>query len=60
MPTPLVITQVQNGYVVERAVGPNIAPIDHRHVFQTFSELIRYLGEHFDYRVSHVEADKEQ
>lgn len=61
IPSPLVITQVANGYVAE-AWEPRrdfAAPArEQSHVFQSFAELAKHLDEHFDHREGFIEADE--
>lgn len=60
-PSPLVITQVANGYVVEawELRRDFAAPArDQSRVFQSFTELAKHLDEHFDHREGFIEADE--
>jgi hypothetical protein len=53
------IQQEENGYSV--IVGSSCSGIRHRYVFQTFTELVNFLNEHFTHRNDFIFTDyKEQ
>jgi hypothetical protein len=54
--TPVRISQEENGYVLDVNFQSCGVP-DERHVFQSFTELVNFLNEHFTYRNEIIFAD---
>lgn len=50
------IQQVENGYLVYIGSGCNVAP-QQRSVFQSFTELVNHLNNHFTYRDENIHND---
>ncbi len=49
------IQQEENGYYL--IVGPSCNGIKHRYVFQTFTELVNFLNQHFTHREEFIYMD---
>lgn len=59
MNEPIEIKQVGNGYAVRQAITdiPQVVSDESTFVFQSFAELVAWLGEHFDYRANSLKSD---
>lgn len=53
--TPVRISQEENGFILELDCSAEIE----KHVFQSFTELVNFLNEHFTFRNSSIYADFE-
>jgi hypothetical protein len=51
------ITQVKNGYIVRDNTPNANMSVNPAMVFQTMSELLKYIGEHFTHRNHEVLID---
>jgi hypothetical protein len=54
--TPVRIAQEENGYILD--VGfTNCGAPDEKYVFQSFTELVNFLNEHFSFRNDNIFQD---
>lgn len=55
MPEQIEILQVDNGYIIY--IGNNCNSVRDRYIFQSFTELVIYLNNHFTFRSENIISD---
>ena len=50
------ISQEENGYILENGFT-SCGVADERYVFQSFTELVNFLNDHFDFRNENIYSD---